>query len=112
MIGQELSFYPDTYAEEQRMAERLSRQPEVFERSLGNAALNDTMDDATKLLVLPFTAGIFEPAPANTTPRELQLDTVHEELQRELAASALSSMIIRKQPVNEALTHQVRTQAY
>jgi hypothetical protein len=108
MIGQELSFYPTTYAEEQRMAERLSRQPGAFEHSLGNVALNDT----TKLLVLPFTGGIFEPAPANTNPRETQISAGHEELQRELATSALSSMVVRQQPINEALAHQLRTQAY
>lgn len=107
MIGQELSFYPDSYAEEQRMAERLSRQPEAFERSLGNTALNDT----TKLLVMSFTGGIFESAPVNTTPYEHRPNTPHEELQRELAASALSSMMIRQRPVHEALSYQNELQS-
>lgn len=101
MIGQELSFYPATYAEEQRLAERLSRQPE-FERSLGNVVLNDI----TNLSVLFSTGGTLESAPVNTTPHERQPDTPPEELQRELAASALSSILIRQYPIHEALAYQ------
>lgn len=102
MIGQELSFYPSTDAEEQRLAERLSRPPETFERSLGNTALNDT----TKLLVMSFTGGTFEPAPAKTTPYERQVAISHETLQRELATSALTSMIVRPRRVQQALAYQ------
>ena len=102
MIGQELSFYPSTDAEQQRLAEQLSRTPEAFERSLGNAALNDT----TQLLVMSFTGGVLEPAPTNTTPHERQFDTSHEKLQQKLATSALSSMIIRQRLIHEAIAYQ------
>lgn len=104
MIGQELSFYPDTYAEEQRMAERLSRQPGAFEHSIGNAALNDI----PVLVFGSLMGGLVEASPANTSvrEREYQTATPHEELKRELASSALSSMLVRQQSIHEALAYQ------